>query len=131
MAAQQRPLSPHLQIYRLPLAARLSVMHRGTGVFLCLGAFALVWWLFAAAGTPDEYDRFMWFAHTWPAKLFAFGTILSLAFHFFTGLRHLLWDIGLGLELKQTLASNWLVVIAATVSTVAIWWLAFMTGAAS
>ena len=129
MAAQQRPLSPHLQIYRLPLAARLSVLHRGTGVFLCLGAFALVWWLFAAANAPEDYARFLALAHTWPARLFVAGSIFSLMLHFFTGLRHLLWDIGLGLELKQTLASNWLVVLAAAISTVAMCWLAFAPGA--
>jgi succinate dehydrogenase / fumarate reductase cytochrome b subunit len=131
MAAQQRPLSPHLQIYRLPLAARLSVLHRGTGVFLCLGGFALVWWLLAAAGEPSEYARFVRLMHTWPAKLFVLGSIFSLMLHFFTGLRHLLWDTGIGLELKQTLASNWLVLIAAAVSTVAVAWLAFAPGAGS
>jgi succinate dehydrogenase / fumarate reductase cytochrome b subunit len=129
MAAQQRPLSPHLQIYRLPLAARLSVLHRGTGVFLCLGGFALVWWLLAAAGEPAQYARFVRLMHTWPARLFVLGSIFSLMLHFFTGLRHLLWDIGIGLELRQTLASNWLVVIAAAVATVALAWLAFAPGA--
>jgi succinate dehydrogenase / fumarate reductase cytochrome b subunit len=129
MAAQQRPLSPHLQIYRLPLAARLSILHRGTGVFLCLGGFALVLWLLAAAGEPEDYAQFVRLMHTWPAKLFVLGSIFSLMLHFFTGLRHLLWDIGIGLELKQTLASNWLVVIAAAVATVAIAWLAFAPGA--
>ena len=130
MAAQQRPLSPHLQIYRLPLAARLSVLHRGTGVFLCLGAFALVLWLLAAAGEPDEYERFMALARTWPAKLFALGTIFSLALHFFTGLRHMLWDIGWGLEMKRTLATNWAVVVLAGGATLLLAWLAFVHGAA-
>ncbi len=130
MAAQQRPLSPHLQIYRLPLAARLSVLHRGTGMFLCLGAFALVLWLVAVAGGPHEYDRFVQLSRTWPAKLFALGTIFSLALHFFTGLRHLLWDIGWGLEMKTTLATNWLVVILAGLATVALAWLALLHGAA-
>ena len=131
MAAQQRPLSPHLQIYRLPLAARLSVLHRGTGVFLCLGAFALVAWLLAVAGSPEEYERFQQLARTWPAKLFALGTIFSLALHFFTGLRHLLWDIGWGLELKRTLATNWIVIALAGATTLALAWLAFAPGAAS
>jgi succinate dehydrogenase / fumarate reductase cytochrome b subunit len=131
MAVQQRPLSPHLQVYRLPLAARLSVLHRGTGVFLCLGAFGLVAWLLAVAGSPEEVTRFQQFAGTWPAKLFVLGSIFSLMLHFFTGLRHLLWDIGWGLELKQTLASNWIVVILAGIATVALAWLAFAPGAAS
>ena len=131
MAAQQRPLSPHLQVYRLPLAARLSVLHRGTGVFLCLGAFGLVAWLLAVAGSPEEYARFQQCAATWPARLFMLGTIFSLMLHFFTGLRHLLWDIGWGLELKRTLATNWVVIILAGIATVAVAWLAFAPGAAS
>ena len=129
MAAQQRPLSPHLQIYRLPLAARLSILHRGTGVFLCLGAFALVAWLLAVAGYPEDYDRFVELARTWPAKLFVLASIFSLALHFFTGLRHLLWDIGWGLELKRTLATNWVVVILAGITTVVLAWFAFGQGA--
>jgi succinate dehydrogenase / fumarate reductase cytochrome b subunit len=125
MAAPQRPLSPHLSVYRLPLAARLSVLHRGTGVFLSLAAFALVAWLFAAAGPEHQYARFLELARSWPGKLFALGAIFSLMLHFFTGLRHLLWDIGWGLEMKQTLATNWLVVILAGLATVAVAWLAF------
>ena len=128
MAAQQRPLSPHLTVYRLPLAARLSVLHRGTGVFLSLAAFALVAWLFAAAGDEEQYARFAELARGWPGKLFALGAIFSLMLHFFTGLRHLLWDIGLGLEIRHTLATNWLVVILAGLSTVAVAWLAFAPG---
>lgn len=130
MAAQQRPLSPHLTVYKLPLAARLSVLHRGTGVFLSLAAFGLVAWLLAAAGTEADYARFMELARTWPARLLALGAIFSLALHFFTGLRHLLWDIGWGLELKSTLASNWAVVLLAGAGTVALAWLAFAPGGA-
>jgi succinate dehydrogenase / fumarate reductase cytochrome b subunit len=125
MAAQQRPLSPHLTVYKLPLAARLSILHRGTGVFLSLAAFGLVLWLLAASGTESDYARFLELSRTWPAKLFVLGAIFSLALHFFTGLRHLLWDIGWGLELKSTLASNWIVVILAGISTVVLAWLAY------
>jgi succinate dehydrogenase / fumarate reductase cytochrome b subunit len=128
MAAQQRPLSPHLSVYKLPLAARLSVLHRGTGVFLSLAAFALVAWLLAAAGSEADYASFLELAHSWPAKLLALGAIFSLALHFFTGLRHLLWDIGWGLDNKSTLASNWVVVILAGLATVALAWLAFAPG---
>jgi len=128
MAAQQRPLSPHLTVYKLPLAARLSVLHRGTGVFLTLAAFGLVLWLLAAAGTEADYARFQALAHTWPARLLVLGAIFSLCLHFFTGLRHMLWDIGWGLELKSTLATNWIIVILAGISTVALAWLAFAPG---
>ena len=130
MAAQQRPLSPHLQIYRLPLAARLSILHRGTGVFLSLAAFGLALWLLAAAGSPQDYLRFQECARSWPAKLVILGAIFSMSLHTFTGLRHLLWDIGWGLELKRTLATNWVVVILSALSTLVLAWLAFAPGAA-
>ena len=129
MAAQQRPLSPHLQVYRLPLAARLSILHRGTGVFLSLAAFGLAAWLLAAAGNAEDYARFQELARSWPAKLLVLGAIFSLSLHLFTGLRHLLWDIGWGLELKRTLATNWVVVALAGITTLALAWLAFAPGA--
>jgi len=129
MAAQQRPLSPHLQIYRLPLAARLSVLHRGTGVFLSAAAFGVALWLLAAAGSADEYYRFVDLASTWPAKIIILGAIFSFALHTFTGLRHLLWDIGWGLEMDRTLVTNWVVVILAGITTVVLAWFAFGQGA--
>jgi succinate dehydrogenase / fumarate reductase cytochrome b subunit len=128
MAAQQRPLSPHLQIYRLPLAARLSVLHRGTGVFLSLAAFGLALWLLAAAGSPEDYQRFQDCARSWPVKLLVLGAIFSLSLHLYTGLRHLLWDIGWGLELKRTLATNWVVIVLAGLTTLVLGWLAFAPG---
>lgn len=129
MAAQQRPLSPHLTVYKLPLAARLSILHRGTGVFLAFGAFGLVCWLVAAAGSAEDYARFVGLARTWPAQLLMLGALFAFCFHLFTGLRHLFWDIGLGLELKNVLQSNWMVVIAAAVTTLGLAWLAWTGGA--
>ena len=125
MAAQQRPLSPHLTVYKLPLAARLSILHRGTGVFLSFGAFGLVAWLVAAAGSAEDYARFTDLARTWPAQVLMLGALFALVFHLCTGLRHLLWDIGVGLGLREVLSSNWLVVGASLAITAVLAWLAW------
>ena len=128
MAAQQRPLSPHLQIYRLPLAARLSIMHRGTGVFLSLGAFALAAWLIAVASGPDAYGQFLRCAGSIPGRVLLVAMLGSFVFHLFTGIRHLLWDALWGLENPRVDATNWIVVVLTIVVTAALAWLGFSAG---
>jgi succinate dehydrogenase / fumarate reductase cytochrome b subunit len=128
MAAQQRPLSPHLQVYRLPLAARLSIMHRGTGVFLSLGAFVLAAWLIAVASGQEEYDQFLRCAGSLPGRLLLLALLASFVFHRLTGIRHLLWDSLWGLENPRVDATNWIVVVLTIVITGALAWLAFAAG---
>jgi succinate dehydrogenase / fumarate reductase cytochrome b subunit len=128
MAAQQRPLSPHLQIYRLPLAARLSIMHRGTGVFLSLGAFALAAWLIAVASGPGAYGQFLRCAGSIPGRVLLVAVLGSFVFHLFTGIRHLLWDALWGLENPRVDATNWIVVVLTIVVTAALAWLGFSVG---
>jgi len=129
MAAQQRPLSPHLQIYRLPLAARLSIMHRGTGVFLSLGAFVLAAWLVAIAAGEEEYGRFTEIAGSLPGKLVLLAMLASFVFHLLTGIRHLLWDSLWGLENPRVTTTNTIVVVLTVLITAALAWLAFPMGA--
>jgi succinate dehydrogenase / fumarate reductase cytochrome b subunit len=128
MAAQQRPLSPHLTVYKLPLAARLSILHRATGCFLAVAAFGLALWLVAAAGSPDDYARFVELARSWPAQLLMLAALFCFFLHLCTGIRHLLWDIGLGLGLKSVLASNWAVVLLSLAGAAAYGWLAWNAG---
>jgi succinate dehydrogenase / fumarate reductase cytochrome b subunit len=129
MAAQQRPLSPHLQIYRLPLAARLSILHRATGVFLSLGAFALAAWLVAVASGEDAYRQFRECAGSLPGRLLLLAMIASFVFHTLTGIRHLLWDAGKGLSNPRVDTSNWIIVVLTVLVTAALAWLAFAPGA--
>jgi succinate dehydrogenase / fumarate reductase, cytochrome b subunit len=129
MAAQQRPLSPHLQVYRLPLAARLSILHRATGVFLSLGAFALAAWLVALAGGEEPYQDFLAAAASIPGRLVLLAMIASFVLHLFTGIRHLLWDSGKGLENSSVGTSNWLILALTLVVTAVIAWLGFGGGA--
>jgi succinate dehydrogenase / fumarate reductase cytochrome b subunit len=128
MAAQQRPLSPHLQVYRLPLAARLSILHRATGVFLAVGAFALAAWLNAVATGEEEYAAFMDCARSLPGRLLLLAALASFVFHLLTGIRHLLWDTGRGLDNPRVATSNWVIVVLTVLITAALAWLAFNMG---
>ena len=129
MAAQQRPLSPHLQVYRLPLAARLSILHRATGVFLSFGAFALAAWLVAVADGEEMYGRFLACAGSLLGRLLLLAMLAAFVFHLFTGIRHLLWDAGKGLENPSVATSNWVVVVLTVLVTAVLAWFCFTPGA--
>ena len=119
MASPDRPLSPHLQVYRPQLTSVLSIMHRMTGLALAAGALMLVWWLFAAAAGAEAYADFRRFAGSWPGQLVLAGWAFSLFYHLCNGIRHLFWDAGRGFGLSTVHASGWAVVAAAVVLTAA------------
>ncbi len=102
MRSADRPLSPHLQIYRWQLTSVLSILHRATGVVLSAGALLLVWWLVAAASGPDAFEGVQDFLGSWFGLLLLFGWSLSLFYHLCNGIRHLVWDTGHALDLKST-----------------------------
>jgi succinate dehydrogenase / fumarate reductase cytochrome b subunit len=89
-----RPLSPHLQVYRLPLTGLVSITHRMTGVFLSMGLVLFVYVLFAIAAGEDVYTSMQAFMSFWLFKLVYWGFIYALFFHLVHGIRHLIWDVG-------------------------------------
>jgi succinate dehydrogenase / fumarate reductase, cytochrome b subunit len=117
----QRPLSPHLQVYRPQLTSMLSIFHRITGLVLCLGAVAVVWWLLALSSGPESYAVFYDCAHARLGLLFAAAMVFSLLFHLANGVRHLFWDAGKGFDLATTYASGWAVLAFALFGSVATW----------
>ena len=121
MDTGNRPLSPHLQVYRLPLAGILSFAHRTTGVGLALGALALAYWINAAAYGPDTFYQAQALMGHWFSRLLLFGWTLSLFFHLCNGIRHLFWDAGIGLEIEQVNMSGWLVLIGTILLTLLSW----------
>ena len=131
MAAQQRPLSPHLQVYKPQLTSILSILHRATGVFLAIAAFVLLGWLLAVADDGGAFESFSALAGSLPGKLLLLAITASFAYHLLNGIRHLLWDIGWGFELPQAYASGWLVVGLSLVVTTFIGYLAFVAGGAA
>lgn len=121
-----RPLSPHLQVYRLPLAAWLSISHRITGVGLTLGTLLLTWWVAAAAYGPDAYATFSAFVGSPFGLLILFGFSVALFFHLCNGLRHLLWDAGKNFSIADTKRTNAFVIAGTVILTVVAWLAAFI-----
>ena len=97
-ARVERPVSPHLQIYRLTFTFLMSGFHRVTGIVTYLGFFLVVWWLLAVAGGPNAYAWVQWFFASWLGRLVLFGFSWGLIHHSLGGIRHLIWDTGRGLE---------------------------------
>ena len=119
--APERPLSPHLQIYRPQITSVLSIAHRATGVVLSLGTALLVAWLVAAASGPETFAAARTCAGSWLGILGLFGSSLCLVYHLLNGIRHLFWDIGRGFELRTVTLTGWAVVAATIVLTAAAW----------
>ena len=113
-----RPLSPHLSIYKLPLSAQMSILHRITGVGLGLSGVLVVWWFLAAASTPHAFGVVDGILTSWIGGLVLIVSLASLWYHFFSGLRHLVWDTGEGLRVEGLKKSGTAVIAAAAVMTV-------------
>ncbi len=118
MKAKQRPLSPFMigPYYKPQLTSLMSITHRASGVFLSVvGAPLLLWFIIAVASGPEAYDRLLGYLGGWVGKLVLFACVLSLSFHFFNGIRHLVWDTGRALEIKSAYTTGWLVLIATVI----------------
>jgi len=117
MPDTDRPLSPHLQVYRWQISMFLSILHRMTGVAMALGLLLLALWLATAATGPEAYTRLRELLTTLPGLLVLAGLVFSLFLHLSNGVRHLFWDAGLGFEKNQYHASGWVVVVASLALT--------------
>jgi succinate dehydrogenase / fumarate reductase cytochrome b subunit len=91
-----RPISPHLQVYKLPLTGIISIIHRMTGVFLSVGLIFFVYDIYAVAGGSNTYAAMQVFMSLWPMQLIYWGFIYAFFFHLCHGVRHLIWDAGKG-----------------------------------
>ena len=116
-----RPLSPHLQIYRPQLTSVLSIVHRMTGVGMTLGAVLVVWWLMAAATSPEYFAFVDGLLTSWLGYLVLLGLTWALSYHMLNGIRHLIWDLGYGFEMETVNRSGIAVVIGSGVLTVLLW----------
>ena len=113
----ERPLSPHLQVYRWQITMALSILHRGTGVALSVGLIVLVYWLLSLASGPDAYAQAQALLGSGFLKLCYAGWAFCFFYHFANGIRHLIWDLGRGFEKSQITLGGWLVVIFSAVAT--------------
>ncbi|MCF7986704.1 MAG: succinate dehydrogenase, cytochrome b556 subunit [Methylovulum sp.] len=119
-----RPTSPHLQIYKLPLTGIISISHRMTGVLLTLGLVLFVLMISAVAGGSESYSAMQAMMNTWLAKLVLWGFIYALFFHLCHGVRHLLWDAGQSFD-KETLNRYAVVELASSLLLTLLTWLIF------
>ncbi len=117
MATDNRPLSPHLQIYKPQLTSVLSIVHRGTGVFLTVGAFFLTCWLLALADGPELFARLQAPLTSWYGQILVYAFVFSLYFHLCNGIRHLFWDVGLGLDIDVVYKTGYAVVAVSVIFT--------------
>jgi succinate dehydrogenase / fumarate reductase cytochrome b subunit len=113
----QRPLSPHLQIYKFQYTMTLSIVHRITGLLLSAASLLLVYWLWAIASGAEQYERTLKCLSSGWVKALLVGAMFCFFYHLSNGLRHLAWDLGYGFEKRQARPSGWAVVVAAVVLT--------------
>ena len=125
MAQPDRPLSPHLQVYRWQITMTLSILHRITGVGLGVGTLLMAYWLIAIAAGPEAFATAQDLVGSIVGRIVLLGFTFALAFHFSNGIRHLFWDTGKGFELSTVHTSGWIVVIASVVLTLATWILGY------
>ena len=116
-----RPLSPHLQVYRPQLTSALSILHRGTGIALSVGALYLATWVIFAAASPKTYAMFQDFNMSILGRIVLGGWLFCAFYHLCNGIRHLLWDAGYGFELKDAYRSGWIVVAVSLIATAVSW----------
>lgn len=119
--ARERPLSPHLQIYRWPLPMMMSIAHRITGIGLYVGTLLVVWWLVAASSGPGAYSRFSGFMNSWFGRVILFGYTWALLHHMLGGIRHLIWDTGRGFEPHEREWLSLATLVASVGLTVTLW----------
>jgi len=130
MNTGNRPLSPHLQVYRWQWTSLLSIVHRATGIALAVGALLLVCWLLALASGPAAFADVHGFIGSWFGRFLLFGWTWSLMYHLANGIRHLFWDAGLGLELPSAQASGYTAIIVSIIATLVIWVAGYMAAGA-
>lgn len=121
MTSDQRPLSPHLQVYRPQWSSVLSILHRITGAAISVGLVLVVWWLTALASGPEAFSTAMgWLTH--PISLVVLAAASwALFYHLFNGIRHLVWDAGMLLDVPSARRSGWIVVALSLIVTAVVW----------
>jgi succinate dehydrogenase / fumarate reductase cytochrome b subunit len=125
-ASRPRPLSPHLQVYRMALTFVMSGFHRITGFALYFGTLLFAWWLIAAASGPNAYATFQWFIGTWIGQLILFGYSWALIHHALGGIRHLIWDTGGGFEPSERELLARATIVGSIALTIILWAIGYL-----
>jgi len=115
-----RPLSPHLSVYRFKYTLTTSILNRFTGAALSGGLALLVFWLMAVADGAGAQQRAERLLGATPLRVLYAALIFALVYHLLAGIRHLVWDTGRGLERSQARRSAWLIGVLSVLGTLAI-----------
>jgi succinate dehydrogenase / fumarate reductase cytochrome b subunit len=126
-ATRQRPLSPHLFIYKPIPTMVMSIVHRMTGAGLYFGTLLVAWWLIAASISQEYFDLVSAVYGSWIGRFVLFCYTWALVHHMIGGIRHLVWDTGTGLEKETATKMAWVTVVASVVLTILIWIVGYMT----
>jgi len=121
MTDNQNPLSPHLQIYRWQISSLLSITHRISGVINLLALILIFFWLIALSLGENNYESFLLIINSFFGKFILIGFTWSMIFHLLSGVRHLVWDLGYGFEIKTANISGIIVIISSLVLTIIFW----------
>ena len=121
MKNNNRPISPHLQIYKPQITSILSISHRFTGIILFFSCFLVCIWLFAMAFNDSLYDLINIFFSGIIGKVILFFITFSFFYHLLNGVRHLVWDIGYGYKIRNVYLSGIIVILLTLVINIYIW----------
>ncbi len=121
MIDNQNPLSPHLQIYRWHISSLLSITHRIAGVINLLALILMFFWLLGLSFGENNYELFLLIINSFFGKFILIGFTWSMSFHILSGIRHLVWDLGYGFEIKTANISGIIIIICSLVLTIIFW----------
>lgn len=127
MATQNRPLSPHLTVYKFYPTMAMSIVHRITGAALYFGTLLVAWWLIAAAAGPDYFNFANAIFGSFLGRLVLFGYTWALLHHMIGGIRHLVWDTGRGLEKHTSTKIAWATLVCSVALTIILWAIALIS----
>ena len=121
MNDSKNPLSPHLQIYRWHISSLLSITHRISGVINLLALFLIFFWLIFLSLGENNYQSFLLIINSFIGKFILIGFTWSMSFHLLSGIRHLVWDLGYGFEIKTANITGAIVIISSLALTIIFW----------
>ena len=121
MKDNQKPISPHLQIYRWQISSLLSITHRIVGIVNLLALIFIFFWILILSFGESNYELFISAINSFFGKFILIGFTWSMSFHMLSGIRHLVWDMGYGFEIKTANISGILVIIFSLILTIIFW----------
>ena len=122
--ARERPLSPHLLVYKPQLTSMMSICHRLGGIALTAGSLLVVWYIVALATGPVYFAFVQSLLLSWPGQVVLFAYSAAVCYHLCNGIRHMLWDFGYCLSIEGVYRSGYAVIVSAAVLAGGLWYLA-------